>query len=417
MALSRRPGKTISQIGRVATLAGLLALSLPFLGNSAESRMVSSVAAGGQHTCALFDDRTVWCWGGNRDGLLGNGVATDKSEQMIRVAGVNSAVDIAVGINFSCAVLADGTVRCWGGNDRGQLGNGTTTESGIPVTVEGVTDATDVVAGADGWHACALLHDGTIRCWGYNDDGQLGNGTTDNVLVPVAVRDIDSAVALAASDVHTCALLNTGRVRCWGSNTHGQLGDGTQVSSSIPVTVQGLQSVIDIGAGSRNTCAVLENGRVYCWGLNKYGQLGNGTRTTALTPIAVPGIHAATSVDIGGIGHVCVLLRNGGIRCWGFNHAGQVGNGKVDDQSIPYEKAKDQAPADVVGISNARLVTTGGIHTCALLLDGSVWCWGANYPMGGFFSRTSGPTTATPVEIQGLRVGKDNAGERLEGVE
>ena len=134
--------------------------------------------------------------------------------------------------------------------------------------------------------------------------------------------------------------------------------------------------------------------------------LGNGTRTPALIPVEVPGIHAATQVDVGGIGHVCVLLRSGGIRCWGFNHAGQVGNGLVDDQSIPGYNRKDQLPADVLGISNAQLVSTGGVHTCALLVDGTVRCWGANFGTGGFFSRKAGLSTATPVEIEVVSEGR-----------
>ena len=144
--------------------------SPPIVVLSAQSAMVDSLAAGGGHTCALLSNGTVRCWGDNEDGLLGDGVSSRAWEQMVHVTGITTAKGIAAGLSFSCAVLKNGTVKCWGENDRGQLGNGTTEDSPIPLLVEAVTGATKVVAGS--FHACALLHDGTVRCWGDNDNGQ-----------------------------------------------------------------------------------------------------------------------------------------------------------------------------------------------------------------------------------------------------
>lgn len=379
-----------------AVALGVLLLFTPMVVHSSQSPRVTSLAAGGGHTCALLSNGTVRCWGDNEDGLLGNGMPSQALEQMIRVTSIESAKEIAAGLSFSCAVLENGRVKCWGENDHGQLGNGATGDSPIPVLAQDVKWATAVVAGFR--HACALLQDGTIRCWGNNEYGQLGNGTTDRLFLPVLVQKIKTAVVLAAGDFHNCAVLKNGTVQCWGDNAKGQLGDGTRTSSALPVAVEGLTSVAALGAGSNYTCAVLVNGQVKCWGANHLGQLGRGSRLDSPLPVDVQGMTSAKMID-GGFAHTCALLSTEKIQCWGFNHAGQVGNGTQDDPSAPPNKKGALEPVEVVGITGARQVSTGLMHSCALLESGTVMCWGSNIT-SGYFSKRVGLSTSTPVEVQ-----------------
>jgi alpha-tubulin suppressor-like RCC1 family protein len=245
-------------------------------------------------------------------------------------------VAITVGYESACALLSDGTAKCWGSNDHGQLGDGTTTDSYVPVTVSNLTGAVAIrIIGAyDDPHACALLSDGTAKCWGNNWTGQLGDGTTTNSFVPVAVSGLSGAVAIALGYYHSCALLSDGTAKCWGSNTNGQLGDGTTTQSSTPVVVSGVSNVVAIAAGNQYTCVMFADGTAKCWGLNTNGQLGNGTTTQSSTPVVVSGLSNAVAIE-SGYDHVCVLAADGTIKCWGGNANGQLGDGTKIDKTVP----------------------------------------------------------------------------------
>ncbi len=218
-----------------------------------------------RHTCAVLEDGFARCWGNNNSGQLGDGTTTDSNVPIV-VSGLVDLAIISAGNNFTCAVVEDGTARCWGYGGQGQLGNSTYSNSLVPVTVTGLTDAVALTAGNN--HACALLGDGTGRCWGINGFGQLGDGTTSgNANVPVPVTGLTDAVGIAAvsgqssaADHHTCAVLADGTARCWGNNNHGQLGDGTTTDSIVPVVVTGLTDVVDITGGTHHTCALIEDG-------------------------------------------------------------------------------------------------------------------------------------------------------------
>jgi alpha-tubulin suppressor-like RCC1 family protein len=266
---------------------------------------------GGYSACAVLSDGTVQCWGNDSTGQLGQGLSTDdsgfappsQSPWPMAVTGLTGATAVSVGSDFignggfACALLSEGTVKCWGVNDFGQLGNGTTTDSSTPVAVLGLSGVTAISAGLD--FACALLSDGTVRCWGSNADGQLGNGATgpescclfnlsdggclDGIrscaTTPVTVNGLTGVTAISTGN-SACALLSDGTAQCWGDNSAGELGIGTTAGpDTTPVTVSGLASVTAISAGAYSGCAVLSDGRVRCWGDDTAGQLGNGTTT------------------------------------------------------------------------------------------------------------------------------------------
>src|SRR5882672_5723251 len=334
----------------------------------------TGIDLGGFHSCARFQDGTVRCWGMNDRGQLGDGTQTDSATPVV-VAGITGAAAVTGGGYHTCARFPDGTLQCWGRNDAGQLGDPGTLREAVttPVRVTGITTATAVSAG--GFHTCALPGDGTVRCWGQNDYGQLGNGTRDPVPdtfnpTPVTVSGITTAVALSAGGWYTCALLQDGTIRCWGDNTYGQLGDGAPIApptiriESTPVTVTGITTAVAIDAGVFHMCVLLRDGTVRCWGRNEDGRLGNGSTANSSTPTTVPGITAAALGS--GAEHTCAVLPDGTVRCWGDNNWGQLGNGSPAGTRSPMPSA----PA--TGITTAIAGSSGAEHTCVLLQDGTV---------------------------------------------
>jgi alpha-tubulin suppressor-like RCC1 family protein len=210
----------------------------------------------------------------------------------VSVSDISTATAIAVGDEHSCALLSDGTVKCWGLNFAGELGDGTNNyNSNNPVSVSGISNAKAIAAG--GSHSCALLSNGTVKCWGRNEHGELGNGTTGdstNSNTPVSVSGISNATAIAAGPADTCAVLSDGTAECWGFNASGQLGNGTTTDSATPVSVSGITNAAAISAGAYHSCALLSDGTVKCWGFNGAGELGNGTFTDSLSPVSVIGL-------------------------------------------------------------------------------------------------------------------------------
>ena len=351
-----------------------------------------AVSAGSRYTCAVLADGAINCWGYNDDGLFGNGISNPNSSIPVTVSGISNAMAGSTGYQHTCAALADGTVQCWGANSNGQLGNGTTSASSTPIAVNGIGPAVMVSAGRN--YTCAVLADRTLRCWGGNTSGQLGNGTNIDSMTPVTVSGINTAVAVSIGSLgsgHTCAALADGTLRCWGSNTSGQLGNGTGINSSTPVAVSGITTAVAVSVGSDQSCALLADNTLRCWGRNTSGQLGNGTNIDSMTPVTVSGINTAVAVSAGG-GHTCAALADGTLRCWGSNYSGQLGNGMVGINS--------STPVTVSGITTAVAVSAGSTHTCAALADGTLRCWGRNE-----FGQLGNGTTinsSVPVTVSGI---------------
>ena len=333
---------------------------------SVQGSNVLDLDAGTGHTCAVLTDGRVECWGSNSSGQLGNGNANAQpNAQATVVPGINSAVAVSAGDQFSCAVLADGTVRCWGANGSGQLGNGTLDASPFPVIVTGISTAVSVSAG--GSHACAVLSDSTTQCWGNNLSGQLGNASNVDSTVPVLVG-LNGVAQISAGGSHTCAVLDDNSVLCWGANDVGQLGLGDTVSVNLPFEVSGLNA-IQVSAGARHTCVVVGVGlSALCWGNNFEGQLGNGTRDDALTPETVVAVTTAAYISAGTT-HTCVMLTDATVRCFGANASGQLGDG-----------SNNRRTTSVLWTNSQRSVAlaAGSDHSCRMNSAGDVVCVGAN---------------------------------------
>jgi RHS repeat-associated protein len=326
---------------------------------------------GSLHTCALTTSGGVQCWGDNSHGQLGDGTTTD-STTPVDVIGLSSGVSaIATGGYYTCALLTDGTVECWGDNSYGQLGNNSTTDSSTPVTVSGLGSGSGVTAiAAGGGHTCVRINNGTVQCWGVIGNGQLGDGTTTQHLSPNAISGLTGIVTVTAGLYHSCALTSGGAVKCWGVNSFGELGDASVVQRTSPVDVSGLSSgVTAIAADGFTTCAVV-SGAAECWGYNVYGQVGDNSTTSRNVPTAVSSLGSGVSALALGFHHACALTTGGAVKCWGHNATGELGDGTTTDS---------HTPVNVSGLtSGVSLIAAGDSHTCALVANSGIQCWGYN---------------------------------------
>ena len=354
---------------------------------------VVAVSAGRFHTCALTTAGGLKCWGRNYDGQLGNGTTTGRLTP-VDVEGLTSGVaSLSAGVRHTCAVTTAGGVKCWGENFYGQLGDGTTTERTTPVDVIGLTTSVASVSAGFG-NTCALTTSGGVQCWGRNVFGQLVDGTTTDRNTPVDVVGLTSGVAsVSVGGGHTCAVTTSGGVKCWGNNFYGQQGDGTTTDRNMPVDVIGLSSgVASVSASVGYTCAVTTSGGLKCWGDNTVGQLGDGTTNGRETPVDVIGRSSGVAAVSAGWSHACAVTTTGSVKCWGNSFDGQMGDGTTPERLTP---------TDVTGLSSGvASISAGRVHTCAVTAVGGLKCWGHNE--GGQLGDDTSVDRNTPVDVIGL---------------
>ena len=357
---------------------------------------VAAFSTGTSHACAILLNGRVTCWGSDNAGQLGDGGSVDNAAPGPAVPGVDSALEITGGGGFTCALVAGGAIHCWGANNFGQHGNGTTTPSGTDsvVGINGTFLGRGVTAGME--FTCARRGTSVAACWGEGSAGQLGYGISGDSSNPFGVIGIANATGLAAGGAHACSTSNpefiVPSLSCWGSNGYGQLGNvSTPVTgTNQPGAVFG-GPYIAVSAGLFHTCALQQGGIVFCWGANYDGQLGIGRLGDISTPVT-QGLFLARAVAAGG-NFSCALLIEGTVSCWGSNFSGELGHGATE--------AFSPNPTAVPGLANIVSITAGARHACALTSWGAVLCWGDN-SRGQIGNNTSNNRMFFPTAVQGL---------------
>lgn len=335
---------------------------------------VTAAAAGGYHGLALKSDGTVWSWGTEYYGATGNGISVNTITQPVQVKNLSGVVGVAAGDTHSFVLFSDGSAKGFGNNDYLQLGLGIGGGGGLIATPTPVYGLTGLTAIASGDHHTLFLHkDGTVWVAGSNVFGQLGLGTTDpifNVGTPTRIPNLSGIIAVAAGSVHSMALREDGTVWAWGLNQEGELGTGS-TSAPIPSpTAVAIKDVTAIAAGSRTGYALKSDGSVYAWGLNSSGGVGNGTVAFVNYPTPGPVKDVSPSVAIAaGFGHALALGANGTLRAWGDNGDGSLGNGTGFAHPLA---------SPVLNLTDVNAIAAGQFHALTVRSDNTVWGWGTN---------------------------------------
>ncbi len=329
------------------------------------------VVAGSGHSCGILTDHTLWCWGANADGQIGDGT-TANGFSPIQVGADTNWAQVAGGDSYSCATKTDHTLWCWGGNAKGQLGDGTSVSLPAPAQVGVGTNWGQVSAGAD--YTCAGKNNGTVWCWGDNWSGQLGLGKKAGrtIYSPAQVGGETNWGQVSAGADHTCATKTDSSLWCWGDNGSGQLGLGKRAGRTIysPAQVGGETNWGQVSAGADHTCATKTDNSLWCWGKNWSGQLGLGRKAgrKIYSPTQVGGETNWGKVSAG-TDYTCATKTDNSLWCWGANASGQLGDGTSVNR---------YSPTQVGAGTNWGKVSAGTDHTCASKNNGTVWCWGDN---------------------------------------
>ncbi len=385
-------------VGTVTAFAGgclgeFQEIEAPFV----ENLRLQSVSVGGFHACAVNDDATVYCWGLNSVGQLGDMTLANKSTP-VRVAGGSLTFEsVTAGGAHTCALTTSGAAYCWGVNTSGQIGGGDLFgNGGNPVPVAG--DLTFSRLSAGGAHTCGVTVDGAAYCWGSEARGQLGTGMAGPELMasPQLVVGGHTFTSILAGAEHTCGVVQGGAAYCWGAGTFGQLGNGATGSEAAPMPVAGDLFLTEVIAGGLHTCGVTFDREVYCWGEGANGQLGNGGTGNSSTPVMVPvpgGELATFSTVSAGGSHTCAILP-AGAHCWGVNDSGQLGDGTTGTRD---------APAAVTGGLTFSTISAGlppfAASTCGITRDRIVYCWGSGD--SGQLGNGDSVDQSTPVRVAG----------------
>ncbi len=369
---------------------------------------VSDLAGGDQHFCLVRTDGTVWCWGANENGQLGDGTTIDRAAPVqAKTPAGKTFLEVRVSENHTCALAEDNTVWCWGGNDVGQLGivdtAGTpSADSPLPVQVHVATGTppnltlSPLVAkhiAAGGKHSCAIDMAGAVLCWGENSDGQCGQqppsqgGTADDVLWPTPVSGLsEGVVAVSVPDESSAVLKDDGSMFEFGGNANGQLGDGTTTSSYVPVQAK-ITSVVGLTAGDEHICATKNDSSIWCWGYGAaVGLAGGGDQSMPQRVLVGKSVWAGGSAF-----HTCAV-QGTELVCWGGNESGQLGIGRLD---LENPTVLVPTPALITTVARAASSTTS---TCAVTVDGALWCWGAN-DHGQLAQGTAGNPSDIPIRV------------------
>ena len=381
------------QLGNNLTVQSLVPVATDTL--ALNDLTTQTITAGNAHSCMIASNSQAYCWGLNANGQLGNSSTTQSTTPAaVYTSGILSGLTIKTissSNTHTCVVASNNQAYCWGLNTNGQLGNNSTAQSTVPVAVynsgalSGLTIKTISVGDS---HTCVIASNNQAYCWGLNTNGQLGNSSTTQSLVPVAVTTSGPLSGLYiksidASSSHSCAVASDNNAYCWGNNASGQLGNNStnQSTAPTPVTTSGALSglfVKSISLGNNHSCVIASNNRAYCWGDNTNGQLGNNSTTQNLTPASVYTSGSLNGLFVNsiysGANHTCIIASNNNAYCWGLNANGQLGNNSTTQSIVP---AAVTTSGSLNGLT-VKSVTAGYSHTCIIASDYKLYCWGNN---------------------------------------
>ena len=395
-----------TQVPGTPLAAGNIAVTLPQVGASFRVRvgvenkeryiLGKQSSASFYHSCAIALNGRAYCWGSGNSGKLGNGsTASSRVPVAVNTSGVlagKTIKQISAGENHTCAIASDNRAYCWGSNKNGQLGNGSTADSNVPVAVNmsgALAGKTIKQMSVEFSTSCVVASDNRAYCWGSNKNGQLGNGSTADSRVPVAVNTSGVLVGKTIKEVttggfHTCALDTSSKMYCWGLNSSGRLGGGlTSILSNVPVAVNmsgalAGKTIKQMSVEFSTSCVVASDNRAYCWGSNKNGQLGNGSTADSRVPVAVnmSGTLAGKTIKqiLAGGDHGCVVASDDKMYCWGLNNNGELGNNSSVNSSVPVAVNAD----GVLAGKTIRQMSAGFSSTCAVDSEYNMYCWGYN---------------------------------------
>jgi alpha-tubulin suppressor-like RCC1 family protein len=366
-------------------------------GTQIDSVSFLSVQVGGLHACGIVVGNYAYCWGDNTAGQLGSGDLLNHAVPVFVDGGELEFRQISAGGGGACAVTADGDAYCWGLNQFGQLGNGSSSPPfNVPTKVIGGLQFTQVTGG--GVHNCGLVGSGQAYCWGQAGDGQLGNGQSGSetrIAQPDPVLGGHNFKELSAGTYHTCGVTTSGEAYCWGRGEGGALGDGSTGSSSTPVAVSGGLLFQFINVGQDHTCAIDLEGNAYCWGNGANGQLGTGARTSSDVPVAVAGGLSFLQISAGN-SFTCGIDSQERAFCWGRNSAGELGDGTT---------ATRTEPTLVSGGFEWETISAGESpvqpSTCGMTLASRAYCWGEG--LQGQLGTGNTSSSLVPVEVVGQK--------------
>jgi alpha-tubulin suppressor-like RCC1 family protein len=327
--------------------------------------VTGDISAGDNHNLYLQPNGSVWAWGLNSSGQIGDGTTTTRKSpvQLTTLTGMEA---VSSGTAYSLALKNDGTVWAWGLNTSGQLGDGTTTQQTSP---EQLTTLSGMIAvSAGGSQSLALKNDGTVWAWGLNANGQLGDGTTTQQTSPEQLTTLSGMVAISAGTSHSLALKSDGTVWAWGKNNNGQLGDGTTTQRTSPVKLTGIGNIVAISAGASHSLALDADGNVWAWGDNNFGDVGDGTTTQRNSPVEIASLGGMTAIKASNLFSLA-LKSDGTVWAWGKNSNGQLGNNTTVEQNSPVQAS---------GLTGAVVISAGALHSAAITSNGAIWTWGSN---------------------------------------
>ncbi|HRU45471.1 MAG TPA: chromosome condensation regulator RCC1, partial [Spirochaetota bacterium] len=328
----------------------------------------ASVSCGRDHTIALKLDGTLWTWGNNGFGQLGDGTTGSNKSSPVQIGSSTDWASVSCGISHTVAIKSNGSLWAWGYNNSGRLGDGTTANKSSPIQIGVSTDWASVSCG--GGHTVAIKSNGSLWAWGNNELGQLGDGTTGNKSYPIRIGVSTDWASVSCGGSHTVAIKSNGSLWAWGRNNSGQLGDGTTENRSSPVQIGGGSTDwASVSCGGSHTVAIKSNGTLWAWGYNYYGQLGDGTTANKSSPVQIGGGSTDWASVSCGNDHTVAIKSNKTLWAWGYNGSGQLGDGTTGNKS---------SPVQIGSSTDWASVSCGGSHTVALKSNKTLWAWGNN---------------------------------------